>query len=510
MDLAAQIAVLNIEPALRNAVLAQLALVDKQADKIESDKLTIEHLTFELSRLRRIRFDKTSEVLSAVQVRLFDEAIDEDFAAIEVEIEQLQPKPRQPRTNAGRQTLPAHLPRNVIVHAPQACQCGQCGDDLVQFGVDVSEKLHFTPGTFSVERHERPKFKCNHCERIVTAPVPAAVIDGGMPTNALLAWVIICKYVDHLPLYRISQMAERSGVHLSRQTLAEWTGKSSVALSPVAQRLCELLKQSDVLHADETPIRQLDPGNGKTHPSYMWAYRNCAYGGDPPIVVFDYQTSRAGKHARQFLDGWQGTLMVDDYSGYKAMFANGVTELGCWAHARRKFFDVHVANKSPIAAEALQRIAKLYAVEQAAKGLDNEARLVLRQEQALPLLTDLHDWLVTTRVKTPDGTKIAKAIDYTIKRWPALIRYVESGAFPIDNNPVENAIRPIAIGKKNWLFVGSERAGKRAADIQSLLATAKANGVEQHAWLVDVLDKLPTWPNSKIDELLPLKKSNDL
>lgn len=212
-----------------------------------------------------------------------------------------------------------------------------------------------------------------------------------------------------------------------------------------------------------------------------------------------------GLHARHFLAGWQGHLMVDDYAGYKALFTQGITELACFAHARRKFFDLHAANQSPIAAAALQRIAALYAIEQAADKLDAAGRLQLRQTQAKPLLDELHDWLIQTRIKVADGSGTARALDYSIKRWPALIRYADSGILPIDNNPVENAIRPIAIGKKNWLFAGSERAGKRAAAIQSLLATAKLNGLEPYAWLKDTLEKLPTWPNSQIDELLPFR-----
>jgi transposase len=248
------------------------------------------------------------------------------------------------------------------------------------------------------------------------------------------------------------------------------------------------------------------PGSGKTHRSYAWVYRSA--GSDPPIIVFDYQSSRSGKHAREFLLNWRGHLMVDDYGGYKAMFNQHVIELACWAHARRKFHDLHVANGSPIAREALERIGRLYLVEREAKGLSDAERYALRQAQVAPLLTDLRNWLIHTRVKVPSGSATAKAIDYTLKRWLALVRYIESGAFPIDNNPVENAIRPLAVGKKNWLFVGSERAGKRAAAILSLLATAKANGFEPYAWLVDTLDKLPTWKNSRIDELLPIKRQD--
>jgi transposase len=303
----------------------------------------------------------------------------------------------------------------------------------------------------------------------------------------------------------LEQIAARSQVPLARSTLAEWVGRVGVALQPLADRLTELLRARSVLHADETPVPQLDPGNGKTKKAYLWAYRSNDLEPGPPILVFDYQPGRHGVHARNFLEGWQGHLMVDDYAGYKALFTRGVTELGCLAHARRKFFDLYAANQSLVAAEALRRIGELYEVERQAQGMDAAGRLLLRQTDAQPKLASLRTWLMQTRITVADGGATAKAIDYSIKRWLALERYANSGVLPIDNNPVENSIRPIAIGKKNWLFAGSERAGKRAAAIQSLLGTAKLNGLDSHAWLKDTLEKLPAWPNSRIDALLPLK-----
>ena len=331
------------------------------------------------------------------------------------------------------------------------------------------------------------------------------MIDGGLAAPGLLAWVVIGKYADHLPLYRLEQIAARDGVTLSRSTLAQWVGRIGVALQPLADRLASLLLEGAVLHADETPVAQLDPGNGKTKRAYLWAYRSNALETGPPIVVFDYQTSRAGRHAQAFLSGWRGHLMVDDFGGYKQLFTDGVTELGCLAHARRKFFELDAAQPNPIAREALARIAALYAIEERAKDMDIAARTQLRQAEAQPLLQSLHDWLLRTRVNVANGGGTAKAIDYSLKRWPALSRYATDGCLPIDNNPVENAIRPIVLGKKNWLFTGSERAGQRAAAIQSLLATAKLNGLDPAAWLRDTLEKLPTCLNSQIDSLLPLR-----
>lgn len=263
-------------------------------------------------------------------------------------------------------------------------------------------------------------------------------------------------------------------------------------------------------HFSAPPVAQLDPGKGKTRKAYLWAYRSNDLQEDQPrLIVFDYQPGRSGEHARQFLGNWSGHLLVDDYAGYKALFANtgnrqNCIELACLAHARRKFFDLHQANQSPMALEALQRIATLYAIEAEGQALSIDARQQLRAEKTLAQLQAFHDWLVKTRVGIANGSASAKAMDYTLKRWPAIIRYAETGHLPIDNNPVENCIRPIALGKKNWLFAGSERAGKRAAAIQTLLGTAKLNGINPADWLRDTLEKLPTWPNRRIDELLPL------
>jgi transposase len=494
---------LNAALAARDATLAK-----RDASLLHAEA-KIQALTFELAQLRRIRFGAKSEALNAEQRDLFQETLEADIAACEAEAEQAVPeaKPVAKRARAGRQPLPDHLPRIERRHEPESCTCGKCGNDLVMMREDVSEQLDVEPAKFFVVRNIRPQYACRACDTVSAATIPAAIIDGGLAAPGLLTWVTIGKYADHQPLYRIEQMAAREGVTLSRSTLAEWIGRIGVALTPLAERLAEMLKQTTILHADETPVAQLDPGAGKTKRAYLWAYRSNSLSAGPPIVVFDYQPSRAGSHARHFLEGWRGHLMVDDYSGYKALFSTGITELGCLAHARRKFFDLYAANQSPVAKEALDRIGKLYAIEARGSELTVEARAGLRQAEAKPLLDECFDWLFATRRKTADGSALAKAIDYSLKRWPALIRYADSGDLPIDNNPVENAIRPIAIGKKNWLFAGSERAGKRAAAIQSLIGTARLNGLDPAAWLRDTLEKLPTWPNSQIDELLPLRES---
>jgi transposase len=491
------------------------AQLQANAAEIKRKDFKIEALTFELARLRRIQFGVKNENLSPLQRDIFAETLAADSAAIEVELEQLadvEPcatvaKPKRPR--AGRQPLPEHLPRIEHRHEPESCTCGQCGNDLVKIGEDITEQLDVEPAKFFVHRHIRPQYACRRCETMTAAPIPPAVIDGGMAAVGLLTWIMISKFVDHLPLYRLEQIAARDQVSLARSTLAEWVGRVGVALQPLADRLIWHLLQGNTLHADETPVSQLEPGSGKTRKAYLWAYRSNDLQSGSRIIVFDYQAGRSGAHARGFLGDWRGHLMVDDYSGYKALFTpagsnEACVELGCLAHARRKFFDLHKAHQSPMALEALNRIAVLYAIEAEGKDLNIEARKGLRDEKSLPQLAALHAWLLATRAQTACGGGSAKALDYSLKRWTALSRYADSGHLPIDNNPVENCIRPIALGKKNWLFVGSERAGRRAAAIQTLLGTAKLNGLNSAAWLKDTLEKLPTWPNSRIDELLPL------
>jgi len=314
--------------------------------------------------------------------------------------------------------------------------------------------------------------------------------------------VLIAKYADHLPLYRQQQMYARAGVTLPRSTLADWVGRCGVELTPLVERLQEVLKQHDVLHADETPVSMLAPGKKRTHRAYVWAYATTRFA---PIqgVVYDFQPTRAGKVARQFLEGWSGQLVCDDFSGYKASFRQGVTEIGCMAHARRKFYDLYESNQSPIAEKALHSIQLLYEVEREAAELSPEARQQLRQQKAKPILDKLRQWLISQRALVTNGTAIAKAINYSLKRWEALVRYVYDGDVPIDNNWVENQIRPWALGRSNWLFAGSLRSGQRAASIMSLVQSAKINDIDPQAYLKTVLEKLPTIKYSELDSLLP-------
>ena len=479
-----------------------MQLIERDAE-LKRRELKIQKLILELAHHKRIRFGCKSEILTSEQRNLFIDTGDEDGAAIVAELEHQQKPAVAPRQHnrPGRNPLPPELPRIEHRHELESCSCGECGHDLVKIG----EQLDVEPARFFVHRHIRPQYTCRTCETIIAAPVPAAIIDGGLAAPGLHAWVLIQKYLDHLPLYRIEKISEHHGVRIARSTLPQWVGQLGVSLKPLVDRLAELLKQDNVLHADETPVQQLDPGKGKTKRVYMWVYRSNDLENAPRIVVFDYQASRSGAHARNFLQDWRGHLMVDDFGGYKALFQKGVTELACLAHCRRKFFDLHAAGDHPVAEEALLRIGQLYAIEAQARDGDMDARFALRQQEAMPRLKALHEWLIVQRLKTAKGAGLANAIDYSLKRWPALIRYIESGYLPIDNNAAENTIRPITLGRRNWLFTGSERAGCRAAAIQSLLATAKLNGLEPYAWLKDALEKLPTWPYSRIDELQPLR-----
>lgn len=510
MKTLAQLDHLNLDP---DTMIQVQMLLEQSQKEVRFQQLKIQALTMELAYLRRIRFGKKSESLSSAHPDLFEETLQTDLAAVNAEIEQLDPTAKAdsvkpPRSRAGRQPLPNHLPRIEHRHEPESCECDQCGHQLVKIGEDVSEQLDVEPAKFFVHRHIRPQYACKTCETVTAAPIPPAIIDGGMAAPGLLSWVLTSKYLNHLPLYRLEQIAAREQVTLSRSTMAEWVGRVGVALQPLVDRLRWHLLQGNTLHADETPVAQLDPGKGKTRKAYLWAYRSNDLEPGPRIIIFDYQAGRSGRHVQNFLENWQGHLTVDDYGGYKALFSEKQTspciELACWAHARRKFFDLHKANNSPMAFEALQRIGNLYAIEAMCKDLSIKDRQQLRKEKSLPELEALHNWLMKTRIQTANGGGSAKALDYTLKRWPSLVRYAQTGHLPIDNNPVENVIRPIAIGKKNWLFTGSERAGQRAATIQTLLGTAQLNGLNPSDWLTDTLIKLPTWPNSRIDELLPL------
>ena len=494
----------ELVPELIAKIAQQSQMIAAQGSDILYRQAKIDKLTHELATLKRWKFGRSSEQLNGTQISLINETIEADIAAIEQELQALAPAakpPSQPPQQPKRTALPAGLARVDIHHEPDSTTCG-CGCQLKRIGEDVSEKLDYTPGVFTVEQHIRGKWACAQCETLIQAPVPAQIIDKGIPTAGLLAQVLVAKYSDHLPLYRQKRIFGRAGVTLPRSTLAQWVGICGVQLQPLVDALKAEILRYAVLHADETPVQMLKPGNKKTHRAYLWAYAPGAFE-DLKAVVFDFCESRAGEHARSFLGGWKGSLVCDDYAGYKAGFVSGITEVGCMAHSRRKFFDLHVAAKSQIAGQACTYISQLYDVERELKHLNAAERLQTRQAKSKPLADAFKEWMLLQRQKITDGSATAKALDYSLKRWGPLTRFLDDGQLPIDNNWIENQIRPIAIGRNNWLFAGSLRAGQRSAAVMSLIQSAKLNGHDPYAYLKDVLARLPTHKNSQIDELLP-------
>lgn len=487
---------------LRQLAAELLTRVEQQDQVIRQTNALNEKLTYELALLKRHRFAKRSEQFNALQGSLLEELVDADIAAIEVELERVAPPTnKSTKRSPKRAPLPPELPRTLIHHEPDNTQC-TCGCERQRIGEEFSEKLDYTPGVLTVERHVRGKWVCQQCETLTQAPMPAHVIDKGIPSTGLLAHVLVAKYADHLPLYRQERIFERAGYKISRSTLAQWVGQCGVACQPLVEALREILLTQPILHADETPVPMLAPGKKKTHRAYIWAYSSTTFA-DLNAVIYDFAPSRAGTHVRDFLAEWRGQLVCDDFSGYKACFAQGITEIGCMAHARRKFFDLHAADKSHLAAQALEYFSHLYEIERHAKALDLESRTRHRQQHAKPIMDALHQWMLAQRHRVPDGTATAKAIDYSLKRWEALMRYLDDGRIPIDNNWVENQIRPWALGRSNWLFAGSLRSGQRAAAIMSLIQSARLNGHDPYAYLKDILARLPTQKASAIGELLP-------
>ncbi len=497
-------------------------------------------LNFELARLKQWRFGTSSESMDAAQSQLFEakdlallvaESSAEDRSADAAKVPTPQ---RTQRAQAKRQALPSGLERIEHHYEITPAVCSQ-GHSLTRIGQDISEQLDCVPAQFFVHRHIRGKYCCAVCQSITAASMPAQIIDKGIPAPGLLAQVIIAKHDDHLPLYRQEEIYRRSGAFIARSSMADWIGQCGVRLEPLAQALRQYVLGCGVIHGDETPVKLLSPGAGKTHQAYAWVWRtsdletqsataNASPSAAVPAgrttdteqeheheheqrgraVIYDFCLSRAGEHARRMLQDYAGVLVTDDYSGYKALYATGkVTEAGCWAHARRKFFEAHKLNKSQIAQEALVRIAQLYVIEQEVQTLGMAQRLAVRQERSGPLLEAFKVWLLEQRVLLVKADVTAKAMDYTLRRWAALTVHVDDARIPVDNNAVENAIRPIALGRKNWLFVGSQQAGERAATLMSLIESAKLNGHDAWAYLKDILTKLPTWPNSRLQELLP-------
>lgn len=468
----------------------------------------LEKITFELARLKAWKFGARTERMNAEQRQMFEDTAAEDEADLQAQLDALQGQASPPantekaKRKPRRQKLPENLRRVEHHHEPADTTCG-CGTPMQRVGEDVSERLDIIPAEFFVHRHVRGKWACRCCQTLVQEPVAPQIVDKGQPTAGLVAHTLVSRFVDHVPYYRQEQINARSGVHTPRSTLASWAGAGGAALAPLYEALREFVLTAKVLHADETPVAMLDPGAGKTKKAYVWAYARGAF--DPtPAVVYDFAPGRAARHPIEFLGRWSGTLTCDDYAGYGSVFKlHDRIEAGCLAHARRKFDELAKAGASTVATQALQRIATLYRIEQEVAATHGADRLEARQRRSVPLWNELHAWLKQERARVPDGGGIAAAIDYSLRRWDVLGRFLHDGDVAIDNNHIENLMRPWAMGRKAWLFAGSELAGQRAAMVMSLVQSARQNGHEPWAYLKDVLERLLEHPNHRIDELLP-------
>lgn len=512
--------------SLRRLLLAERQVAAEQAEELRQARaglvektLELEKLKMQLAKLRRMSFGRSSEKLDRQieQLELMLGDLEAGIAQSEQRVPD-RPTPEAPIGAAAtpgkrkpvRQPLPEHLPREEVVHAA-ACACPACGGELRRLGEDVTEILEYRPGRFHVVRHVRPKLSCRSCEAITQAVMPELPIERGRPGPGLLAHVLVSKYRDHLPLHRQAEIYAREGVALSRSTLADWVGRSAALLQPLVERLRAEAMASPRLHADDTPVPVLAPGSGKTRTGRLWVYvrdDRAHGGGTAPVAAYFYSPDRKGEHPQTHLAAFSGHLHADAYGGFEALYAAGrnagpVIPVACWAHVRRKFHDLHVDGKSPVAREALERIAALYAVESDINGRPPDQRREIRQARSRPVLEDLVAWMRATLARLPGRSDTAAAIRYALARGDGLTRYLDDGHLAIDNNPAERALRGIALGRKNYLFAGSDAGGERAALTYSLIETAVLNALNPQAYLADIVARIAGHPAKRIDELLP-------
>ena len=467
----------------------------------------IENLKLLIHKLKRIQFGPSSEKLNRQIEQLELKLEDLEAAEASKPVPPLSKSPGVTRRRPIRRPLPPELPRETETIPPAEKACPDCGGAFSVLGEDVSETLEYVPAHFKVLRTVRPKLSCTRCDCIVQAPAPNRPIDHGMAGAGLLAHVLVAKYSDHLPLYRQSEIYQREGVELDRSTLAGWVGGASSVLAPLVDAIRRYVLQGGKLHGDDTPIPVLAPGNGKTKTGRLWTYvRDDRPSGSTaaPAVWFAYSPDRKSEHPADHLKSFHGTLQADGYAGFNRLYVEGgVTEAACWAHVRRKFNDLFQVHASPIAAEAMQRIGQLYGIEKEIRGRSPEERKQIRNNRAGPLLESMQTWFKVSLSKLSKKSDVALAIHYALGRWPALLRYSKDGNVEIDNNAAERALRAVALGRKNYLFAGSDSGGERAASIYSLIGSAKLNRIDPEAYLSHVLARIADHPIHQIHELLP-------
>jgi transposase len=485
--------------------------------EVRARELLIEQMKFTIAKLRHERFGQSSErsaVLEQLELSLAD--MEEDASQAEAAAQMAAAAAANAtvtvqafeRRKPARRPLPEHLPRERVVYpSPSACPC--CGGVLHKLGEDVTETLEMIPRQWKVIQHVREKFSCRSCEAITQPPAPSHPIARGRAGPSLLAHILFSKYGLHLPLNRQSAVYAREGIELDVSTLADWVGAASATLMPLVEAIRAHVFAAERIHADDTTVPVL--AKGKTRTGRLWTYvrDDRPFGGhDPPAAVFFYSPDRGAKHPEQHLAGYAGLMQADAYAGFNRLYGAGrrpgpIIEAACWAHARRKFFDLARLDKAPIAIAAVERIDALFAIEREINGLTPQERLRVRDERSRPPVVALEAWLREQRAKVSGQSNIGKAIAYSLTRWVALTRFLDDGRLCMSNNAAEREIRPVAMGRKNWTFAGSDAGGRRAAAIYTLIQTARLNDVDPHAWLADVLARLQDHPVKRLDELLP-------
>ncbi len=495
------------------AASLQTAIAARDAE-LYAKTLHIEKLKAQLALLRRARFGRSSEKLDQdiEQLELLLGELEEGQAQSE-EQHTATALPKRERIQPVRKALPEHLPRERVEHEA-ACVCPACGGTrMTRIGTDERELLEYVPSHFKVIVHARPKMSCRDCETITQPPMPSLPIERGKPGPGLLAHVAVSKYCDHLPLHRQSVMYARDGVDLDRSTLADWIGRTAFLLEPLAEAIARYVRSVTVLHADDTPVPVLDPGRKKTKTGRLWvAVRDERpwNSGVLPAVFYRYAPDRKAKQAEALLKGCGGFLHADAYAGFNPLYLPDpltgkarFTEVACWAYARRKLYEVHASTASPAAEAQLRQIGALFAIEAALRGRSPDERRATRIEQAVPLLEHIRQQCENILGRISGKSPLAGAIRYSLARWDALTRYTSDGRLDICNNAAERAIRPLAIGRKNWTFAGSDTGGERAAILYTIIETAKMNDLDPEAYLRDIIARIADYPAKRIGELLP-------